>query len=82
MAYVYNDWATYPNAVAQLARLNLHIAEVSLQMGPDVSSDGKSRNTGSLSAYLNTLLAQRDMLMADPSVSNSVIQRARLGRTR
>lgn len=81
MAYIYNDWATLATPAAQLARLNLHIAEVSFQMGPDVAADGKSKSVGSLQGYLAMLTAQRDKLLADPLLG-PVVQRARLSRPR
>jgi hypothetical protein len=55
--YTYGDWVTYPdsNPAAKLARLRLHIQEVSQSIGPDVTKGGSSRSSGSPLGYLQSL---------------------------
>ena len=57
MAYTYSDWRTYSDSdpAAKLARLRLHIVEVSDLITADVTKGGSSRSVASLSTYLATL---------------------------
>jgi len=56
MAWTYNDWLSQGSDAAQLTRLRLHIEEVSSEMSAEISSDGHSRNLGSLENYLGRLM--------------------------
>lgn len=70
MAYTYSDWSTVTTSVAaKIARLDLHIAEVSLGMTASVGSNGANRDTGSLIEYLRLLTEQRKELAAMPGAS-------------
>lgn len=71
MAYAYADWAQQPQPADRYARLNLHIGEVSAQMGVDYASDGTSANRGALTQYLTLLMAERARLEKLPGVGAS-----------
>lgn len=58
MAYQYSEWASQATAAAQLAMLKLHHAEVTLQAGPNVSSDGQSVDRSALNQRLADLEAE------------------------
>ena len=66
MAWTYSDWVTYPdsNPSAKLARLRLHIQEVTNSIGPDVTKGSSSRSSGSPLGYLDKLEKQEKDLMA------------------
>lgn len=73
MAYSYANWASQGTPAARLARLNLHIDEVSAQMGPDVASLGHSRSLGSLVQYHATLMQrQKELQMAVGGIAGGV----------
>lgn len=59
MAYVYADFETYSDAASRLARLRLHIAEVSATLGPDMSSAAGSVSHSSTVEYLAHLNTRR-----------------------
>ena len=80
MAYTYNDWNQQSTNALQLTRLELHLSEVTAQMGPDVASDGKSRATGQLMEYIKYLTGERDRLRALVNGTNGGLVRVRLGR--
>jgi hypothetical protein len=67
----FDDAATYPTAALKLARLRLHIGEVRGAISADVSSDGKSRSSGNLVTYLNTLVEERKELEQSPALMNA-----------
>lgn len=63
MAWSYSDWdSTSYTGTARLTRLTLHIQEVRAQLGPDLSSSGKSVNYGGLLQYLERLERKRESL--------------------
>lgn len=64
MAWTYADYEEQSTDALRLARLRQHISEVSQAMGPSVSADGKSRDTGSLATYLGMLRDRRKELEA------------------
>ena len=60
MAWTYSNWKTLAEVTlaevnAKLERLRLHMQEVSEKVQPDVSADGRSRSTGQVQAYLDSL---------------------------
>lgn len=82
MAYTYYDWASQATTAAKLTRLNLHIGEVTLQMGPSVSRDGASRSTADIMQYLRLLTEQQRELQSMPDAASdgkANINRARFG---
>lgn len=82
MSYSYSAWASQTSTADQLAMLNLHIGEVTQQMGPSVSRDGASRSTADIQQYLRLLMEQRKSLMGMPDVQSggyANITRARFG---
>lgn len=62
MAYTYHNWSSQSSDDERLRVLRLHIDEVSLQMGPNLSSGGHSRATDTINNYLDRLYKQRDIL--------------------
>jgi len=82
VSYSYSAWASQSTTAAQLAMLQLHIGEVTLQMGPSVSKDGASRSTGDIVQYLALLERQQMRLLGMPDVQTggyANITRARFG---
>lgn len=63
MAWTYNDWDEQTTNDLRLTRLRSHISEVTSEIGADVSADGKSRSSGSLTAYLDYLKSEKDRLL-------------------
>ena len=60
MAWTYGDWVTYAPGASRLARLRLHVQEVSDQVVREVSADGKSVSSSAVQAYLNGLMDRMD----------------------
>jgi hypothetical protein len=58
MAYQYADYASQATPALRLARARLHLAELSQQIGPDVSQDGSSRSAGSITSRIVELNAE------------------------
>lgn len=80
-AWTYGDWASQSGVPAQLARLNLHIAEVTLAIGPDVAADGKSRGNTPLTSMLSMLMQERTRLEGHAgNMRSGGVSRIRLGR--
>jgi hypothetical protein len=56
MAWTYSDWVTYADGSAKLARLRLHVQEVSDKLSnPDYSTEGLSVSRSQLPGYLSTI---------------------------
>lgn len=55
MNWQYANYESEPDAASRLAMLRLHLAEVSLKIGPDVSQGDASRSSGSLAGYREQL---------------------------
>lgn len=72
MAYTYHDWITQSTTAAQITRLRLHIAEVALLVGREVSADGKAVGSNSTQRYLDSLYKRLDVLMAMPDATGAV----------
>jgi len=68
MAWTYSDWPSQSGTAAKLARLNLHITEVSNSVGKEVSADGKAVSSQATQAYLTTLFAQQNRLESKPGL--------------
>lgn len=66
MAWTYSDWRSYADSspAAKLARLRLHIEEVSDQITADVSKGASSRSVSPLNQYLAMLEKREDRLVA------------------
>lgn len=72
MAYTYSAWASQSTTAAKLTMLQLHISEVSAQMGLDVSADGKSVSRSTLRVYLKDLQDEKRILMSLPDATGAV----------
>lgn len=59
MAWTYSDWRSQSTAAQQLARLNLHMQEVSDKIGAEVGASGYQRSSHALTNYLELLETQR-----------------------
>lgn len=71
MAWTYTDWESQPTDSERLARLRLHIAEVSADIRDraiSVNADGKAMTRQELLGHLQFLSQQRDALKASPGV--------------
>lgn len=66
MAWTYADWRTQTTVTGKRDRLAMHIAEVSQQVGPEVSADGKSKGSGSLTSYMALLNDEYNKLEQSP----------------
>ncbi|MFN4838746.1 MAG: hypothetical protein ACK5MB_00065 [Phycisphaerales bacterium] len=64
MMWQYADWRGYSSDAERLARLRLHIVEVTQKIGPDVSGGNMSVASGSLTSLLNMLIEEERMLAA------------------
>jgi|GEM_PF-3095120 len=64
MTWTHAVWLTLTTPAAQLATLNLHIAEVAQAIGNEVSADGKSRGSAATQAYLRALMDERRGLLS------------------
>lgn len=63
MSWVYGDYITIDSPRERLARLRLHIQEVSNAISsPDLSGDGKSVQYGTLQTYLESLKTEERSL--------------------
>lgn len=62
MGWSYADWAEQPTAALRLARLRLHISEVSQRQGGAASVSAQGRSMAPDTTYLSMLLGQRDAL--------------------
>ena len=61
MAWTYSDWVTLDNVGnARLARLRLHIQEVSDRITEELSSSGRSISSASLTQYLKDLKSEEN----------------------
>ena len=58
MAWTYSDYVTYPAGDAKVARLRLHLQEVSNQVGRAVSADGKSVSSAEIRQYRSELVKE------------------------
>ncbi len=79
MAWTYSDWPTLATPALQLARLNLHIAEVADKVSNETSADGYSRGSSSLAQLLTQLYAERTRL-SNTSGASGCMSRARFVR--
>lgn len=59
MAWTYADWPSQTTPALRLTRLNLHITEVTQKIGNEIGGDGYSKGSGSLTTYLNGLMARQ-----------------------
>lgn len=85
MAWTYADWVTITDPAASLARLNLHIQEVSEQIGKERGSDGYTEASFANQRYLDSLMGERAKLISVPGVgpgSNGGLSRGRMVRMR
>lgn len=86
MAWSHANWrssASFATTAMKIAELELHIAEVSLAIAPDVSSDSKSVNYANLVQYLNMLNNELARLQARSDAGGAVnggTSLARFGR--
>lgn len=81
MAYTYAAFEAEANDTARLTMLRLHIAEVEALVTADYSSDGKSKNAGSLNQKLDRLYRRLEQLEQSPSTRrNGGLSHARLRR--
>ena len=62
MAWTYADFESQPTNAAMLTRLRLHITEVSVEFGPDLSINDRSRSNQYLVDYLILLNKRREQL--------------------
>lgn len=69
MSWTYSNWRSQTTPAAQLAQLKLHIQEVTDAISADISADGKSRSSGSLTTLLAALEKRFDQLVAAGAVS-------------
>jgi hypothetical protein len=71
-AWQYADWRSMSSDAERLARLRLHIEEVTQKMGPDVSGGGMSVSSGNLDGMLQRLEdEERSLASAVASQSGS-----------
>lgn len=85
MAWTYADWVTITDPAASLARLNLHIQEVSEQIGKERGSDGFNEGSFATRLYYDNLMEERAKLISVPGVgpgSNGGLSRGRMVRMR
>lgn len=68
MAWTYYDYESQSTTAEKRARLELHIAEVSAEVGPDLSIAGRSRTHSALVSYLQQLQARLKELEVDTTV--------------
>lgn len=59
MAYTYGDYESQSTDALRLARLRLHIAEVTQKISAATSGDGMSRDPSSLVTYMEQLQTRR-----------------------
>lgn len=72
MAWTYSDWASQATAAAQLARLNLHIGELTDSVGREVDADGKRVSSQAVQALLDRMLSERARLEARAGSAASI----------
>ena len=77
--YAYSDWITLSDPAARLARLQLHIQEVTDKMDNERGSDGQNEGSSSLGQYLDRLLQKEESLGAAVN-RGSPVSRVRLDR--
>lgn len=81
MAWTYSAWTQQPTAAARLSMLRQHITEVSDKITQEISSDGHSRSSSTLQAYLDGLFQHERRLEArtgEPQTSYTA-HRVRVG---
>ena len=69
MAWTYSDYRQQGTLNAQIARLDLHIQEVTDAITADVSSDGKSMSSGNLVTLRDSLTKERERMAGMPGAS-------------
>lgn len=69
--YTYHDWQQQTDPAARLARLRLHLAEVSAAITAAVSANGSSRSASDLRQYWQDLTAQEEKLVAQHGLDGS-----------
>ncbi|HRI52472.1 MAG TPA: hypothetical protein PLW65_20045 [Pseudomonadota bacterium] len=62
MAWTYSDWAQQTTPALRLARLNLHIEEVTDKIGNEISGDGYAKGSNALTTLLDKLYARQSEL--------------------
>lgn len=77
MAWQYHDYEAKSTPAAKLAWLELHIAEVSAEIGPDLSESGRSRSNGSAVQYLAQLRERHSELSRSVRATSSGFTRGR-----
>ena len=78
--YQYNNWVNLEGA-ERLARLRLHIQEVTAMLGPDTSGPDHSQSSKSLKEYAADLGVKEEKLAEEVAMANRrVFSRARFRR--
>lgn len=81
MSWTYSDWRSQSTKALRLARLRLHMTEVSDKIDNEVSGHGFTEGSGSVTQYLDKLQVQCDRLEASIGESgNAVMSRVRIDR--
>jgi hypothetical protein len=62
MAWLYSNWRSETTPAAQLAKLNLHLQELSDAVTAEISGDGKSRSSNAIAQMVQRLEEQREKL--------------------
>ena len=71
MAWTYSNWESQSTYVLKKSVLEQHIAEVSAELGPNLTTAGRARDNQPLVDYLNLLYGRLDKLNADVAIPDT-----------
>ena len=71
--YLYKNWTSQSTAAGQLERLNLHIEELTEQLGPEHAAGDMSRASKAIQEQINKLLDIRERLIPAAAIETGDI---------
>lgn len=81
MTWTYSDWRAQATPALRLARLNLHLQELTDAVGRELSGDGKSKSETNITRLLELAEKEREKLQARVDrTSTGVVSQIRIRR--